>query len=312
MAFGAAGPDADGRGTFTLTLNDALGSTTQNFAYYAVTAKKIIAVEIDGNGTMTADFSGQSTPFTAETVATAGSVFAMSGVDTAAAGNEIAAVGQLQMTGVGSNTGALHWDSNDDGMIVGPASFASQAVPAFDPTTGRGTVTIAGGAVSGLADSVVFYLTAPGTGFLMDTTAGAFNRAISGTLTPQAGGPYSAFADLAGLGIIRTRGVSANDALSVVGLFGLTTSPGTYAMIFDQRIPNGGAVQTQMDQSVPGITVQGVDAATSRGTLSLPSGSKTATEAFYIVGPNQFVFIDISPVSSGLNGPSSLFFVNAH
>jgi hypothetical protein len=235
----------------------------------------------------------------------------MSGVDTAATGNEIAAVGQLQITGAGPNTATLHWDSNDAGTIVGPASFASQAVPSFDSSTGRGIVSVASGAANGLADSVVFYLTAPGTGFLMDMTAGAFNRAMSGTLTAQAGGPYSAVADLAGLGIMRTRGSSGNDAISLVGLFGLTTTPATYAMIFDQRVSNGSAVQTQMDQSLPGITVQAVDQATGRGTLSLPSGGRTATEAFYIVGPNQFVFIDVSPISSGLNGPSSLFFVDA-
>jgi hypothetical protein len=67
-----------------------------------------------------------------------------------------------------------------------------------------------------------------------------------------------------------------------------------------------------LDQSAANITVQGPDEVTGRGTLSLPSGGKTATEAFYVVGPNQFVFIDISPVSSGLNGPSSPFYVNAH
>ena len=312
VAFGSAGPDTNGRGTFTLTLNDALASTTQSFAYYAIAGKRIIAVETDGSGTMTAEFSGQSTPFTAATVATAGSVFGMTGLDTASAGNEITAVGQLQITGVGANTGTVRWDSNDAGIIVGPASFASQAVPIFDTTTGRGTMTIANGAVNGLADSLVFYLTAPGTGFVMDTTAGVNNRAMAGTLTAQAGGPYSAFADLGGLGIVRTRGLSANDALSLVGLFGLTTTPATYAMIFDQRFPKNGAVQTQMDQSAPGIIVQALDPITGRGTLSLPSGGKTATEAFYIVGPNQFVFIDISPVSSGLNGPSSLFFMNAH
>jgi hypothetical protein len=163
-----------------------------------------------------------------------------------------------------------------------------------------------------LADSVVFYLTAPGTGFLMDTTTGVNNRAMTGSLTAQAGGPYSALTDLGGLGIVRTRGSSMNDALSLVGLFGLTTSPATYALAFDQRFPKNGAVQTQLDQSAANITVQALDEITGRGTLSLPSGGKTATEAFYVVGPNQFVFIDISPVSSGLNGPSRLFYANAH
>jgi hypothetical protein len=312
VAFGSGGPDANGRGTFSLTLKDALGSTTQNFAYYAISAKKMIAVESDGNGTMTAELTGQSTPFTAATVVTTGSVLAMSGVDTLAGGNEIAAVGQLQITGVGANTGTVRWDSNDAGTIVGPASFASQAVPAFDPTTGRGTVSIASGAVSGLADSVVFYLTAPGTGVVMDTTAGVMNRGMSGMLEAQTAGPYSVVADLAGLGIVRTTGTSVNNAGSLVGLLGLTTSPGAYAMIFDQRITNGNTAQTQLDQSVAGIVVAGPDDTTGRGTLTIPSGSKTATEAFYVVSPNHFVFIDISPISSGLNGPSSLFFVDSH
>ncbi len=83
-------------------------------------------------------------------------------------------------------------------------------------------------------------------------------------------------------------------------------------MIFDQRTSNGSAVQTEMDESAPGVAVESVDQMTGRGMLTLPSGSKTATEAFYVVGPNQFVFIDISPISSGLNGPSNLFFVDAH
>jgi hypothetical protein len=312
VAFGSAGPDANGRGTFTLTLNDAVASTSQTFAYYAISGKRILAVETDGNGTMTAEFSGQSTPFTAATVVTTGSVFAMAGVDTAVAGNEIAAVGQMQITGVGANTGTVRWDSNDAGTIVGPASFASQAVPVFDTATGRGTVSIASGGVNGLADSVVFYLSAPGTGFVMDTTTGMNNRAMVGTLKAQAGAPYSVLTDLGGLGIVRGRGSSMNNALSLVGLFGLTTSPGVYALAYDQRYPRNGAVQTQLDQSAANITVQGVDEVTGRGTLTLPSGSKTATKAFYVVGPNELVFIDISPESSGSNGPSSVFYVNAH
>lgn len=312
VAFGSAGPDADGRGTFTLALNDALGNTTQTFAYYAISAKRMVAVETDGSGTMTAELSGQSTPFTAATVVTTGSVFAMAGVDTALTNNEIAAVGQLQMTGVGANTGMVRWDSNDAGIIVGPASFASQAVPVFDPTTGRGTVSITSGAVNGLADSVVFYLSAAGTGFVMDTTGGMNNRALAGTLRAQGAAPYSAVTDLGGLGIVRTRGRTMNDALSLVGLFGPTTNPGAYALAYDQRYPKSGAVQTQTDQSATNITVQGVDEMIGRGTLTIPSSGKSATKAFYVAGPNEFVFIDVSPASSGLNGDSSLFYVNAH
>jgi hypothetical protein len=146
---------------------------------------------------------------------------------------------------------------------------------------------------------------------MMDTTTGVNNRAMAGTLRVQGGGPYSALTDLGGLGIVRTRGSSANNARSLVGLFGLTTSPATYALAFDQRSPKSGAVQTQLDQSAVSIMVQGPDEVTGRGTLTLPSGGKAATEVFYVVGPNQFVFVDVSPVNSGLSGPTSLYYVNA-
>jgi hypothetical protein len=127
------------------------------------------------------------------------------------------------------------------------------------------------------------------------------------------GAPYTATIDLTGPGIVRTRGSSVNDALSFVGLFGLTTNSSTYVLTFDQRFQTKGSFQTQLDQTSSGVAVQSLDNLVGRGTLSLPSsGGKTATEAFYVVAPNQFVFIDISPVSSGLNNPSNLFYVNPY
>jgi len=310
VVFGSGGPDPDGRGTFILTLHDALAITSQTFAYYAVSGNRIIGLEIDGNGTTTAELTRQGTPFAAATIVTPGSVFAMAGVDTAAAENEIAAAGQLQISGVGTNTATVRWDSNDAGIIVGPASFANQAVPGFDTASGRGTVSIAAGASNGLADSAVFYLTGPGAGYILDTTAGINNRALAGTLTAQAGAPFTVASDLGGMGIVRASSLSANSANSLVGLFGLTTSSGTYALAFDQRYPVNGQTQTQLDQNAANVVVLGVDEAIGRGTLTIPGGSKTATEAFYLVGPNQFVFIDVSPVSSGLNGPTDIYDVN--
>ena len=305
VTFAGAGPDAIGRGTFTLALNDALANGTQNFAYYAITAKRFIAVETDANGTLIADFASQSTPLIASTVVTTGSVFGLAGVDNVA-GGEITAVGQLQITG--ANTGTLHLDSNDNGAIVSGATLPIQTVT-FDPTIGRGTLAAQSGYANGLADSMVFYLTAPGMGFIMDATAGSTNRAMAGPLMAQAGAPYSAFTDLSGLGIVRSRGSSVNDALALVGLFGLQSGSSKYELLFDQRFPGSTGIQTQTDSPATGISLLGLDASVGRGTVSVPSGSNVATEVFYVIGPNQFYFIDISPLSSGLIGASSLFFV---
>lgn len=309
LVFGSGGPDTNGRGTFTLSINDGLlPVATQSFAYYAITADRLIAVETDTiGGPTTADFARQldtPTPFSASTAVTAGCVFGLSGVD--ATGTEITAVGQLQIAapGAGSNTGALEWDSNDDSTVFGPANVSSQAVT-FDPTTGRGTVTVTSGFAHGLADTVVFYLSAPGTGFILDATPLTSNRAMAGNFMPQSSSTFSAATDLAGLAIVRSGGASLNTESSLVGLFGPTTTTGVYALLFDQAFPNGTAIVTSQDQSVSPITVGTIDAS-GRGTLQIPNNGATSTYAFYIIGPNEFRFIDVNPN----DGASPLFYAS--
>lgn len=303
VTFAGTGPDANGRGTLTLTLNDAIVSGTQNFAYYAVSAKRIVAVETDATGTMTADFASQTIP---ATVNTTGSVFGMAGVDTAAS-DEITAVGQLQMTGIGATAGTLNWDANDAGAIHSGIALPSQAV-AYDSTTGRGTVTVTGGNASGLGDTLVFYLSGAGSGFILDATTGTSNRAMAGPLSAQATGPFSAATDLSGLGIVRSRASSVNDAFSLVGLFGLTSGQTTYELVFDDNSGFGANATVQgPDFIASGIGLGTLDGTVGRGTLSVPNGGGgVSTQAFYVIGPNEFYFIDITAA----DGPSTLFFVN--
>jgi hypothetical protein len=299
LTFGASGPDSNGRGTFTLTLNDALASSNQTFAYYAITAKRIVAVETDASGTMTADFASQTIPATPTIT---GSVFGMSGID--ASVNETSAVGQLVMTGVGATNATFNWDSNDNGSIHSGISLPSQAVTSYSPTTGRGTATVTGGTGNGLADTLVFYLNAPGAGFIMDGTTGTTNTAMAGPLMAQAAAPFSAATDLAGVGIVRSRGNSASDALSLVGLFG--PSSALYELLFDDREGFGANLLTQgPDIAIPGIAVGAVATGSGRGTLSGLNGNSNSTFAFYIIGPNQFYMVDITSGDA-----STIFFVS--
>lgn len=303
VTFASAGPDSNGRGTLTVTINDALvpASGTQNFAYYAITANRFVAVETDATGTMIADASKQTTlsSFTATTVNTAGSVFGVAGVDTT--GNEISAVGQIQITA--PNAGTLSIDSNDDGTIASVPALPVQT-DSFDPTTGRGTIAATGGFADGIFDSAVFYLTASGTGFILDAEPGTNNRAMAGTLSAQTGSPF-ALSALSGQMILRARGSTVNDAQTLVGTFSPTTTVGIYDFAFDQRfapIP----ITTQTDQDLAaGVSAQILVPATGRGTFSLPAFG--ATEVFYVIGPNQMDFIDVTP---GSNSSSPLFFVN--
>jgi hypothetical protein len=308
VTFASGGPDTNGRGTFTLTLNDGLvATTTQNFAYYAITKTRFVAVETDAGSPMTADFSGQSTPFSATTVVTTGGVFGMAGIDVVAA-NEISAVGQLVIASDTATGATVNWDSNDNGTTVTGSSLPGQAVT-FDPTTGRGTVTLTGGNAHGLADTLVFYLTAPGAGFVLDATAGTNNRAMAGPMLAQATGTFSASTDLAtGLALVRTRASSVNDAVALVGLFGLTTDQTTYELLADERDPTNNTGAPTLDTAFTGITVGAVSGTVGRGTFALPTSGGTSTFAFYVIGPNQFYFIDVNPA----DGASSTFFASPH
>jgi hypothetical protein len=304
VTFASAGPDSNGRGTLTVTINDTLvpASGTQNFAYYAITANRFVAVETDATGTMIADASKQATlaSFTATTVNTSGSVFGVAGVDST--GNEISAVGQIQITG--PTAGTLSIDSNDNGTPTSVPALPVQTA-SFDPTTGRGTIGATGGFSDGIFDSAVFYLTASGTGFILDAEPGTSNRAMAGTLTAQTGLPF-ALSALSGQMILRARGSTVNDAQTLIGTFSPTTTIGVYDFAFDQRFASV-PITTQTDQDLAaGVGAQILVPATGRGTLSLPAFS--ATEVFYAIGPNQMVFIDVTP---GSNSSSPLFFVNS-
>jgi hypothetical protein len=253
---------------------------------------------------MTADFAGQTIPATPTTT---GSVFGMAGVDTAAAINdEISAVGQLQMAGVGATAGTLHWDANDaasDGsgpVFTGISPGTNVEAVAYVATIGRGTVTVTNGTAQGLADALVFYLSGPGAGFILDATPGITNRAMAGPLTAQASGSFSAATDLNGLGIVRARASSVNDLFSLVGLLGPSTGASPYTVVFDVR--QAGAADAT-DQTT-GFTLGPIDPNVGRGTFTFTGG--TSSNAFYVIGPNQFVFIDITQSDAA----SPVFFVN--
>jgi hypothetical protein len=292
-------PDTNGRGTLTISINDSPGgNTTQTFICYAITASRFIAVENDTHGTMTVDASRQNTPFLSTTVNTTGAVFGMSGIDTVAA-NEVAAVGQLRIAS--QAIGTIGFDSNDNGTTASILTLQNQLVT-FDLTTGRGTFTVTNGTANGLANTLVFYLTAPGTGFILDGTAGATNRAMAGTLTAQTGSPFSLATDFSGLSVVRARASSANDAATYVGVFGPVSGSVSFELLTDERFPTNTGITTQTAQAI-GLSASLTSSITGRGILTSGAGE---TLVFYVVGPNQSVWIN----TTAAEGSSPVFFAS--
>jgi hypothetical protein len=289
-------PASNGRGTATVTES----GVTRSFAYYVISASNFIAMEIDPSssglsttlGTMVA--TRQSTPFLAETVNTAGSVFAMTGLD-AYMNYSIAVVGTLQVTG--SNTGNLLWDSNDAGSVSGPISSSNNVVT-FDPTTGRGTLTVPNGFADGLFSSAIFYLTGTGTGYILDAGTRPNNRALAGSFQPQTGiGTFATASISTNMIAVSASGNTHFNDLAEDVLFTPNTTTHALSGVGDY---SGSSLITQ-DLIVSGVTYDSVDATSGRGTWKTLAG---VTFVCYLIAPNHLV------LRLATNGhPAFLYFV---
>jgi hypothetical protein len=179
-----AAPDATGRGTLTL----AMGGETSQLVYYIVSTKSLLLMEVisgnPGSNRQVGIAELQVLPFAPTTVNTS-SVFRAVGFDqTATAPGPVTVTGKLSIANLSHAT--IDWDATGAVLSFSQTALRSELV-AFDPATGRGTMAITNGNANNFADSVVFYLADSGRGFLLDTTAGRFNRAIAGELRPATG-----------------------------------------------------------------------------------------------------------------------------
>lgn len=177
-------PDATGRGTLSL----ANGGETSQLVYYIVSSKALMMMETTsgtpGGNRQVGLAELQVLPFAPSTV-NASSDFHATGFDqVAAAPGPVTVTGKLSIANFSHAT--IDWDSTGAGMPFSQTALRSELVT-FDPNTGRGTIAIANGNANNFADFVVFYLTDSGSGFLLDSTAGRFNRAIAGDLKPATG-----------------------------------------------------------------------------------------------------------------------------
>lgn len=174
-----APPGANGRGTFTL----ATPAENSLFIFYVASDSRLFLLETNSDSVTRTRQLGlaerQMLPFTPAT-ANASSRVRASGFDTQVSSfGAVSLIGSIAIQNLSHAT--LSWDATNAVTTVSVDSLRSDLIT-FDPSTGRGTIAIANGFVNNFADSVVFYLASPGEGFLIDKTAGRFNRAIAGDI----------------------------------------------------------------------------------------------------------------------------------
>src|SRR5262249_33444984 len=105
-------------------------------------------------------------------------------------------IGRMQVSGGAALD--LSFDGNNAGTILTDRSLHG-AITSFDPGSGRGTISIAGGFHQGFVGSAVFYLSGVGSGVIIDADqAGVdpegnpvINLGYSGTFLQQMAGPFS-------------------------------------------------------------------------------------------------------------------------
>jgi hypothetical protein len=291
----ATTPDASGRGTMTVTV----GTTTSMYAYYLVNANQLYLLEIDPGqtyGTVQAGVARIQSAFTADSVNTVGpSVLEMTGMDSPTGTQNIGPdviIGVMSISG--GTTFGVTFDSNDLGNIL-MNHPAPGSISTFDPTTGRGVISVAGGFNTGFMDSAVFYLYNAGEGFIIDadpsTNTGITNNAFSGTFTTQ-----TQNFQLSGNMLGGSVGSAIPDIPNFEAAFNINGQTGALTALGDLT-----SLPSELG-NVPDVSFTGSFLITNfplgYGTATLPAGlitptpsSQQAPASFYMLGPNQLVAI---------------------
>lgn len=308
-------PDSSGRGTLTLAVTGTptVTASSRQYAYYIVDSGQLNLIEIAADslfGTVQAGVAQMQNSFTAGSV-NAKSVLQMTGMD-AVPGTQNG-IGPDVIIGVltisaGSGPGVsvvdLYFDSNDLGAIE-TSHDSGNGIVQFDPTTGRGVISISGGFESGFVNSAVFYLFGSGAGFIIDTDPSTptgtppadavTNIAFSGTLIPQKG-PFNN-QSISGNALYMSGATAiASVVPNVEAAFNFNTGILTYTAAGDLT-----SLETQLGNYANFSITSNysvVDAAHGHGTTSLPqqffgdfSGTQFYPAAFYLIDTNRFVLI---------------------
>jgi hypothetical protein len=331
-------PDLSGRGTMSLTVtgSSASPSSTRQYAYYIVSASQLYLIQITADttfGTVQAGIAQLQKPLTASSVNTT-SVLQMTGMDSMYTANHTAVYGPDVMIGVmnittaaGATTFYLNFVENDLGTSIShvfnpnPDALTvgeNGTIVSFDPSTGRGVLSDAatvnpprcGGFSAGFVNSAVFYLYDSGRGFIIDTDISTptipnlacpmTNNAFSGTLTPQAAGPFTA--DFFSRNFIAQFGASAssdvpNAALTFnVDTTGAYTAGGDVTSLDSQggNLPDVSFTGNRGNVSISDQTLGGGGILVPPGLLGdfNPTHQKYPFSMFfYIIDKNEFVSI---------------------
>jgi hypothetical protein len=288
----ASASDSSGRGLLSLTV----GGVTASYAYYAVNSEQLNLIEIDSgsaSGTVQAGTARAQSALNADSV-NATSILAMDGISPSHGPQVV--IGLVTISARTVIDSLL--DTNNSGNVT-MGIHASGTVTSFDPQTGRGTVSIPGGFSSGFFDSAVFYLYAPGCGFVIDADPsvhnGTTNGGLSGFIVQQSPGPFEN-QNVSGNVLVGSGTSVIPTATDIAAAGSFDSGAGTLVLFGDltSLSVQGGNAENQSGTGTYSIT----DSLNGYGTAMVPAGlfgdftrNAEYPASFYMIGPNQFVLI---------------------
>jgi hypothetical protein len=296
-------PDTNGRGSFSISV----GTTPADYVFYVVSATKIYFFENNNSTTgSNTQFIGQlrsqSLSSLTATSPNGPGIFGTIGGDYYVSAGvtyllSSVAIGNLNISGAAVSA---NWDLNDASQVTSSngASPVTGTV-AFDPTTGRGTLTFNGGFSDGFIDSAVFYLQSSGTGVVLDTTgsgSGTYPEALVGDLTPQSTNVSAISGDAQSVEL------SSECDVAVFDTAGFIESDNLTALQDGSLTPCGGSGGTIADQAIIGSFSS--LSSIGRSTVSLDSaylgGGYPAVA--YAIDATHFYVIQTLGTTSSQNG----------
>ncbi len=273
-------PDASGRGTAQITLG---GASSYNLSYFVVDTTTLFLLDIDpasaGNPLLSGGADSQQVGLD-NTALNSPSVFHLTG---------LSLVLPEPSTVIGMFTGsssaltiAGQLDANDAGVITSSPSLTG-SFTSISPTTGRGTMTFTSSGSTLL--TVVFYLTKPGTGSMLENSP-VSNEIRVGNFEPQTGGPFTN-ASLTGNFLAGESAPPTFDISNVTGVVAVDNTALTLSY--------SGSLTSTLLGNLSGVTASGTYASissTGRGTANLPSSPYGPADGiFYLVSPSKWVMI---------------------
>ncbi len=279
-------PDASGRGTISF-------SPGGNFAYFVVSSNQVFLIETDENTQAIGLARSQNLSAITSSTVNVTDVFGIIGGDfDPTEEDQFASVAAGQLVISGGSTAGVACDLNDaGGLNVCSGNTPQTPFPGtvtFDPTTGRGTVTMAGGFDQGFIDSFVFYMASDGSGVMLDTTGNgdasssdSYPEALVGDLVPQ-----TATAAVAGT-VQGVDEISAEVDIPVVDSVDTLSSDNINGFT-DGSLAGSG---TLSDQALTG-TVSAIDS-TGRGSGTVTSAvyGTNLPFALYAASPTQYFVV---------------------